>query len=514
MKSYKTQFAIAGAVLIAVMMAVVNFITSPGTLWCIYPIYAVIWWPLGVVLCSRKHYLAFALAGSLLTLVFLAAVNLIVTPRYLWFLYTVPLLLCFPAGVYLRNKMISIPVAILFSVLLILYFTIINLLLTPYEFWAVYLIYAALWWPLSLCFKDKQKPFSVAGALLTIAFLIIANVLDSSYSWALYACFPVIFWPIAMYGGRRLGSFKFSVMASALVIAYYGALNLFLEPQSPWVIFVAFAVLWWPLSVYFYGRYCSHKYAAVMSALSIVFFAAVNAIYSPGVLWAHYPSFAVLWWPVTLYFARNKRWLAYSAIATLLSIAFFALVNLTTSAGYPWSVFPSLGMLWWPLAAGFAGKRKPFAFSVAGAALGIATLITINLITSSGFLWGLFPSLGVLWWPLAVGFSGKRMPLAFSVAGTVLVIATLMTINLLTSPGFLWSLFPLFGLLWWPAAVICRKSALVFSIVGSLLIIALVVMLNVMTSPGFPWSVFVVFGVLWWPLSIGFHSIHKKRLAS
>ena len=514
MKSYKTPFAIAGAVLVAAMLAVVNLITSPGALWCIYPIYAVIWWPLGVVLCSRKYYLAFALAGSLLTLVFLAVVNYIVTPGTLWFLYTVPLLLCFPAGVYLRNKMVSIPVAILFSVLLILYFTIINLLLTPNEFWAVYLIYAALWWPLSLYFKDQQKPFSVAGALLTIAFLIVVNLLNSPYPWALYASFPVIFWPIAMYAGKRLGGFRFSVIAAAVVIAYYGALNLLLEPLSPWVIFVAFAVLWWPLSVYHYGRYCPHRYAAVMSGLSIVFFAAVNAIYSPGALWAHYPAFAILWWPMTLMFARSKKWFAYSVAATLLSIVFFAVVNLTTSAGYPWSLFPSLGLLWWPLAAGFAGKHKPVAFAAAGAVLGIATLMTINLITSPGFLWGLFPSLGLLWWPLAAGFAGKHKPVAFSVAGTVLAIATLMTINVITSPGFLWSLFPLFALLWWPAAVACRKSALVFSITGSLLIIALVVIINVMTSPAFPWSVFVVFGVLWWPLSVGFHGMRKKRLAS
>ncbi len=513
MKSYKTQFAIAGAILIAVMLAAANLITTPGYLWCIYPIYGLIWWPLGVVLCSKKHYFAFALSGSLLTLVFLAAVNLIVTPGYLWFLYTVPLLLCFPAGVYLKNKMVSIPVAVLFSVLLILYFTVVNLLLTPGEFWAIYLIYASLWWPLSILFKDKAKPFSVVGALMTIALFIISNLLNPSYPWALYACFPVIFWPIAMYAGKRLGGFKFSVIASAIVIAYYGALNILLEPMSPWVIFVVFAVLWWPLSVYFYGHHCPHKYAAVMSTLTIVFLAAVNAIYSPGALWAHYPSFAILWWPMTLCFAKNRKWFAYSVVAALLSIVFFAVVNVTTSPGYPWSVFPSLGILWWPLTAGFAGKRKPLAFAVAGAVLVVGTLLTVNLITSSGFLWSLFPSFGVLWWPLAAGFAGKRKPLAFSVAGTVLVIALLLTINLITSPGFLWSLFPSFGVLWWPAAVSCRKSALVFSVVGSLLVIALVVAINAMTSPSFPWSIFVVFGVLWWPLSVGFHSVRKKRLA-
>ncbi len=461
MKSYKTQFAVAGAALIAVMFAVVNIITTPGFLWCIFPIYAVTWWPLGVVLCGKKHYLAFALAGSLLTLALLAAVNLIVTPQYLWFLYIVPVLLIIPAGVHLRGRMISVPVAVLFSVLLILYFTIINLLLTPGRFWAVYPVYAALWWPLSLCFRNKPKPFSVAGSLITIVFLIATNLMETPYPWALYACPPVVFWPLAMYAGKRFGRLAFSVAASAVVIAYYGALNALLEPLSPWVMFVAFGVLWWPLSVYFYGRKSAHGYAAVMSALSIVFLAAVNMVYSPGALWAHYPAFAILWWPMTLLFARYKKWLAYAVAATLLSIVFFAVVNVTTSPGFPWSVFPCMAMLWWPLALGF-----------------------------------------------------KRKPLALSLAGAILVIATLLTINLITSPGFLWSLFAALGVLWWPAAVVCRKSATALSVVGSLLVIALVVTVNVITSPGFPWSVFAVFGVLWWPLSVGFHNVRKKRLAA
>jgi hypothetical protein len=354
----------------------------------------------------------------------------------------------------------------------------------------------------------------VAGVLLTIAFLISSNLLSSSYPWALYACFPVVFWPIAMYLGKRMGGMFFSVLASACIIAWYGTLNLLLEPQSPWVIFVAFAVLWWPLSVFFYGRRCPHTYAAVMSTLSIAFFAAVNIIYSPGALWAHYPAFAIVWWPLTMMFARSKKWFAYSVIAALLTIVFLAAVNVTTSAGFAWSVFPSLAILWWPLALGFKGKRKPLAFSLAGTVLIMATLLTVNLITSSGFMWSLFPSLGVLWWPLSLGFKGKRKPLAFSMAGTILIIATLLTVNLITSSGFMWSLFPSLGVLWWPAAVCCRKSAVALSMTGSLLVIAMAVTINAITSPGFAWSIFVLFAVLWWPLSVGFSSMRKKRLTS
>ena len=44
-----------------------------------------------------------------------------------------------------------------------------------------------------------------------------------------------------------------------------------------------------------------------------------------------------------------------------------------------------------------------------------------------------------------------------------------------------------------------------FSIVGSLLIIALLLFTNIYITPGFAWSVFPIFGVLWWPLAAFFH---------
>ncbi len=462
MKKYSVQFAVSGALLTAVMLGVLNYITTPDTLWCIYPIFAVVWWPIGVFLCLRKHYLAFALAGSLTTLAFLAAVNIITTPQSLWFFYALPPLLCFPAGVYLRNKM-SICIAVLFSLILIAYFPVINLVFTPGRFWAIYPIFATLWWPLHLFFKNDYRKFSVAGALLTIMFFIASNMLETSYPWALYACFPVTLWPVAMYVGKQRGAFKFSIFASLSVILWYGALNIFLEPSSPWVLFVAFAVLWWPLSIYFYGRHCPHQYAIVMSAISIAFFTAVNMIYSPGAIWAFYPVFGLLWWPVTLIFARSKKWLGYAITASFMTIAFLAAVNLITSPSFPWSVFPSLCLLWWPLAMLMRGKALPF--SLAGSLLVITTLLTINLITSTGFLWSLFPSLCVLWWPAGVYFGQK-------------------------------------------------KSAFGLSVAGSLLATALTVAINLMTSPSFLWSIFVVFGVLWWPLSVYFHGVHAKRLAS
>jgi hypothetical protein len=49
------------------------------------------------------------------------------------------------------------------------------------------------------------------------------------------------------------------------------------------------------------------------------------------------------------------------------------------------------------------------------------------------------------------------------------------------------------------------------SIVGSLLIISLVLFINLYITPGFLWAIFPIFGVLWWPLAMLFRWIKYRR---
>jgi len=85
----------------------------------------------------------------------------------------------------------------------------------------------------------------------------------------------------------------------------------------------------------------------------------------------------------------------------------------------------------------------------------------------------------------------------------------------MASPGFLWFIFPALCILWWPAGAFFaqRKSPLAFAVAGSLLVIALVVSVNLITSPSFLWCVFPIFGILWWPAGVLFHGAHRRRLA-
>ena len=50
-----------------------------------------------------------------------------------------------------------------------------------------------------------------------------------------------------------------------------------------------------------------------------------------------------------------------------------------------------------------------------------------------------------------------------------------------------------------------------FSLCGSALIIALVVFVNLYYSPGTIWFVYPVFGVLWWPLGVLYYWLGQRR---
>jgi len=95
--------------------------------------------------------------------------------------------------------------------------------------------------------------FAVAGSVLISAFIVSVNLLFSpGVLWFVFACPPLIWWPLAIRLGRRAGSFTFAIISFLTAMVYYGLLNLLFFPGHPWVIYIAFALSWWPLSVYFF----------------------------------------------------------------------------------------------------------------------------------------------------------------------------------------------------------------------------------------------------------------------
>jgi uncharacterized membrane protein len=48
-------FSIAGSVLIIALMIFINLYAAPDFLWCVFPIFAVLWWPLAMYFRWRKY---------------------------------------------------------------------------------------------------------------------------------------------------------------------------------------------------------------------------------------------------------------------------------------------------------------------------------------------------------------------------------------------------------------------------------------------------------------------------
>ncbi len=48
-------YAVCGSLLVIALMLFINFYYSPGTIWFVYPTFAILWWPMSVLLHYMNH---------------------------------------------------------------------------------------------------------------------------------------------------------------------------------------------------------------------------------------------------------------------------------------------------------------------------------------------------------------------------------------------------------------------------------------------------------------------------
>lgn len=200
--------------------------------------------------------------------------------------------------------------AVVGSLMSILFFILVNYLTSPHDSWFIYPTFVLLLWPVSLIFikQGKYKLHAALGSLLVIVFLVTNNYLYSPvHPWFLYAIFPVIWWPIAVFSGKKATTLAFALIGSMSTILYYALLNVALSPQYPWAIYPAYAVLWWPLALYYARKKHYFGLSVAASVLTIIFLVVVNVVSSPQTIWAIYPIFAILWWPLSMYYYQFKK---------------------------------------------------------------------------------------------------------------------------------------------------------------------------------------------------------------
>lgn len=111
------------------------------------------------------------------------------------------------------------------------------------------------------------------------------------------------------------------------------------------------------------------------------------------------------------------------------------------------------------------------------------------------------------------------LTLAFSIWGTILILALALFVNLYYTPRIIWFVYPAAAALWWPMTLFFhwrhlktdKPFGLGFSISNFMLIVALVLFINFYYTPHIIWFVYPAFAAIWWPLALLFHHLHLKN---
>ena len=306
---YLIGFSVAGSLISILFFMFINFSTGESFPWFVFPAYAVLWWPLATIFAGRHSMKVFSLIGSSMTIALLVLINYLTSWGYPWFLFPSFAILWWPLALFLGAKH-SKSFSIVGSLVIIGCLFLTNYVTSPSVIWFYYPAFAVIWWPLSVLLAGPRtaKIYSIVGALLLAAFFTFENLLKSPFCpWALLTYFPILMWPAATLLGKRLGKLVIALFGSLTGILYYTLLNIMAFSGFPWAIFPPYVLLWWPLTIAFSKRKHSMMFSISGTLLSAVLFIAVNAICSPGTIWAVYPIFALLWWPLSTYYFVWKR---------------------------------------------------------------------------------------------------------------------------------------------------------------------------------------------------------------
>lgn len=196
------------------------------------------------------------------------------------------------------------------SLMTMIFLGFVNYTTSPQTMWFVYPCLLLLLWPITLFFMAKKlyKQYSIVCSALIITFLIVENYIYApDHLWFVYAIYPIIWWPILMYLDEKAKTLKTALIGCASTIIYYTILNMIVSPHYTWAIYPAFLVIWWPLALYHAQRKTFVAFSVTATILISIFFITVNVVSSPSVIWAIYPIFVTLWWPLSMYFYVYKR---------------------------------------------------------------------------------------------------------------------------------------------------------------------------------------------------------------
>ena len=108
--------------------------------------------------------------------------------------------------------------------------------------------------------------------------------------------------------------------------------------------------------------------------------------------------------------------------------------------------------------------------------------------------------------------------LAFSIWGGILITALVLFIDFYYTPHIIWFVYPVFAIIWWPMSLFFlwvrgrtgRSIGLAYSICGFVLLAGLMLFINLYYTPSIVWFVYPIFGAIWWPLAMLFYTLRKN----
>ncbi|MCK5129597.1 MAG: hypothetical protein KAQ68_07085 [Clostridiales bacterium] len=411
----------------------------------------------------------------------------------------------------------SFTFAALGSLLIIAFFFVTNYLTSWGHPWFIYPTFLVVWWPMSMLFaaNKKFKLFSIIGTIWISLFFIAVNLITSpGYLWCIYPIFAALWWPLSMYVAGAKKYKLYSVLASIMTIAFFAAVNYISSPNTLWFFYPAFAIIWWPLSLLICGAKKYKLYSVIMSLVIIAFFGLLNLLYSADYLWFYYPTFLVLWWPLSMFFAKKKFIKLYSVIMSLSMVAFLALTNYFNTPNIWWFQYTIFYFLWWPIVMLLGKKAKTLAFSIISAAIIIAYHVWLNLYLMPGvFPWFWYMVLPVLWWPVCIALKDRAKSGKFFLVSLAIFFAYYIVLNIILSPTYIWIPYLTYPALWLAMGLYFYKKnkLLLFSITATVITAAFFITINVIHTPNHIWAVYPIFIILWWPLSVYFYKVREKK---
>ncbi len=164
--------------------------------------------------------------------------------------------------------------------------------------------------------KKLYKQYAVICSAMVIAFLIIENLLYSpQHLWFIYAIYPIVWYHSYVFRGKS----EIIEYCTDWLCKHHLLLFIHQFHHVPTIslgdlpgIFSDMVVL----ALYHAQKRTFVAFSVYASLHISIFFIIVNIVSSPSVIWAIYPIFLVLWWPLSMYFYVYKRRLYQSSTMT------------------------------------------------------------------------------------------------------------------------------------------------------------------------------------------------------